>query len=60
MQDLNQLTQNLPSGVKLKSANAINSRGQIVGQAIDSTAGEVRIYRLTPVVSPPFSLLLFD
>lgn len=60
MQDLNKLTQNLPSGVNLMSANAINSRGQIVGQAIDFTAGEVRIYRLTPVVSPPFSLLLLD
>ncbi len=60
MQDLNKLTQNLPSGVKLMSANAINSRGQIVGQARDFTAGEARIYRLTPVFSPPFSLLLLD
>jgi probable HAF family extracellular repeat protein len=60
MQDLNKLTHNLPSGVKLMSANAINSRGQIVGQAIDFTAGEARIYRLKPVVSPPFSLLLLD
>lgn len=60
MQDLNKLTHNLPPGVKLLSANAINRRGQIVGQAVDFTAGEAIIYRINPVVSPPFSLLLLD
>jgi len=60
LQDLNKLVINLPPGVKLMSANAINSRGEIVGQAINFDNNTCKPYRLKPVAGLPFSMLLLD
>jgi probable HAF family extracellular repeat protein len=48
MQDLNVLVVNLPPGVKLLSANAINNNGQIAGYNNNG-----RSYRLIPDTQPP-------
>lgn len=60
MQDLNKLVMNLPPGVKLVSANAVNKRGEIVGQAINFNAYEAKPYRLKPIAGFPFLMLLLD
>ena len=54
MQDLNNLVVNLPAGVHLNYAFAINKRGEIAGYTNNS------VFKLTPIVNPPFSLLLSD
>lgn len=54
MQDLNNLVVNLPGGVHLNYAFAINKRGEIAGYTSNS------VFKLTPIVNPPFSLLLSD
>jgi probable HAF family extracellular repeat protein len=58
MQDLNKLVVNLPPGIKLMSANSINSRGEIVGQAVNFNNYETNPYRLKPIGNLPFSALL--
>jgi probable HAF family extracellular repeat protein len=54
MLDLNTLVVNLPPGVKLHEAHAINQRGEIAGYTANS------VFKLTPVSSLPYSLLLLD
>jgi probable HAF family extracellular repeat protein len=54
MQDLNTLVVNLPPGVKLDEAHAINQRGEIAGYTANS------VFKLTPLGGPPYSLLLSD
>jgi probable HAF family extracellular repeat protein len=54
MQDLNTLVVNLPPGVRLYEAHAINQRGEIAGYTANS------VFKLTPVSSLPYSLLLLD
>jgi probable HAF family extracellular repeat protein len=53
-QDLNNLVVNLPPGVTLRQAHAINNRGEIVGYTDNS------VFKLTPIAEPPLSLLLLD
>jgi probable HAF family extracellular repeat protein len=58
-QDLNNLVVNLPSGVRLMKAQAINKRGEIAGyMRKDNVSGGV--FKLTPIINTPLSLLLFD
>lgn len=53
MQDLNTLVVNLPPGVTLREAHAINNHGEIAGYTDNS------VFRLTPIINkPPSSLLL--
>ena len=54
MQDLNNLVVNLPAGVHLNYAFAINNRGEIAGYTNNS------VFKLTPIVSLPSLLLLLD
>ena len=54
MQDLNDLVVNLPAGVHLNYAFAINNRGEIAGYTSNS------VFKLTPIVSLPSLLLLLD
>jgi len=54
MQDLNNLVVNLPAGVHLNYAFAINKRGEIAGYTSNS------VFKLTPIVSLPSLLLLLD
>jgi probable HAF family extracellular repeat protein len=54
MQDLNNLVVNLPAGVHLNYAFAINNRGEIAGYTSNS------VFKLTPIVSLPSLLLLLD
>ena len=54
MQDLNTLVVNLPPGVWLCYAMAINKHGEIAGYTLNS------VYKLTPIADPPFSLLMGD
>lgn len=54
IQDLNNLVVNLPPGVHLNYAFAINKRGQIAGYT------DIGVFKLTPIVEPPLSLLLLD
>ena len=54
MLDLNTLVVNLPPGVKLHEAHAINQRGEIAGYTGNS------VFKLTPMSSLPYSLLLLD
>jgi probable HAF family extracellular repeat protein len=60
-QDLNKLVVNLPEGVWLIHAMAINKRGEIAGYM--STGGSDQangVFKLTPISNPPSSLLLLD
>lgn len=50
MQDLNNLV-DIPSGLRLVSANAINNKGLIVGWGINPR-GDPRAFVLTPVPEP--------
>jgi probable HAF family extracellular repeat protein len=59
-QDLNNLVVNLPSGVRLMDAQAINKRGEIAGYMTTTGGAENGIFKLTPIPNPPFSLLLLD
>ena len=53
MQDLNTLVVNLPPGVTLREAHAINNHGEIAGYTDNS------VFKLTPIINkPPSSLLL--
>jgi probable HAF family extracellular repeat protein len=52
MQDLNNLVVNLPVGVHLNYAFAINKRGEIAGYTSNS------VFKLTLIVDVPLSLLL--
>jgi probable HAF family extracellular repeat protein len=54
MQDLNTLVVNLPPGVRLHEAHAINQRGEIAGYTLNT------VFKLTPISSLPYSLLLLD
>ena len=54
MQDLNTLVVNLPPGVTLMEAHAINQRGEIAGYTTNT------VFKLTPIISLPSSLLLLD
>jgi probable HAF family extracellular repeat protein len=54
MQDLNNLVVNLPPGVHLNYAFAINNRGEIAGYTSNS------VFKLTPIASLPSLLLLLD
>jgi len=45
---------NLPPGVTLAYAQAINKRGEIAGYTVNS------VFKLTPIAEPPLSLLLLD
>jgi probable HAF family extracellular repeat protein len=54
MQDLNDLVVNLPAGVHLNYAFAINKWGQIAGYTSNS------VFKLTPIVPLPSLLLLLD
>jgi hypothetical protein len=51
MFDLNSLIP-ADSPLFLMLACSINARGEIVGQAVDKTSGEVRGYMLTPGAGP--------
>jgi len=59
-QDLNKLTMNLPTGVILYYAMAINKRGEIAGYMATSGSDINGVFKLTPIPEPPLSLLLFD
>ncbi|MCX5889215.1 MAG: hypothetical protein NTY36_07165 [Deltaproteobacteria bacterium] len=59
-QDLNKLTVNLPTGVILYYAMAINKRGEIAGYMATSGSDINGVFKLTPIPEPPLSLLLFD
>ena len=59
LQDLNNLVVNLPSGVFLKHAMAINQRGEIAGY-MQKDMGFKGVFKLTPIPNTPLSLLLFD
>lgn len=60
-QDLNSLVMNLPAGVRLVEAQAINKRGEIAGYMSSTSGGaEDGVFKLTPIPEPPLSLLLFD
>ncbi len=52
MQDLNNLVVNLPAGVHLNYAFAINKRGEIAGYT------DIGVFKLTPLGNAPLSLLL--
>jgi len=52
MRDLNNLVVNLPPGVILRQAQAINNRGEVAGYTTNG------IFKLTPIVQPPHLLLL--
>lgn len=54
MQDLNNLVVNLPAGVRLMEAQAINRSGEIAGYATNG------VFKLTPLVPLSSSLLLLD
>lgn len=54
MQDLNNLVVNLPAGVHLNYAFAINNRGEIAGYTNNS------VFKLMPIVPLPSLLLLLD
>ena len=54
LQDLNNLVVNLPAGVHLNYAFAINNRGEIAGYTNNS------VFKLTPIVPLPSLLLLLD
>jgi probable HAF family extracellular repeat protein len=59
MQDLNNLVVNLPSGVWLQHAMAINQRGEIAGYM--SRNGIFNgVFKLTPIIPLPNSMLLLD
>jgi probable HAF family extracellular repeat protein len=61
MQDLNALVENLPAGVKLKEAHAINQRGEIAGYMDTDGSGFTNgIFKLTPMRSSLPVLLLLD
>ncbi len=60
MQDLNKLVVNLPPGVILVYAMAINKGGEIAGYMITSGSEINGVFKLTPIPEPPLSLLLFD
>lgn len=59
-QDLNKLALNLPPGVILYYAMAINKRGEIAGYMTTNGSGINGVFKLTPLPGPPLSLLLFD
>jgi probable HAF family extracellular repeat protein len=60
-QDLNQLVVNLPEGVWLVHAMAINKRGEIAGyMSTDGSGLPNGVFKLTPISSLPTSLLLLD
>ena len=59
MQDLNNLVVNLPSGVFLKHAMAINQRGEIAGY-MQRGVGFNGVFKLTPIIPLPNSMLLLD
>jgi probable HAF family extracellular repeat protein len=54
MQNLNDLVVNLPPGIHLNYAFAINKRGEIAGYTNNS------VFKLTPIVSLPSLFLLLD
>ncbi|MCX5889214.1 MAG: hypothetical protein NTY36_07160 [Deltaproteobacteria bacterium] len=54
LQNLNNLVVNLPAGVHLNYAFAINKRGEIAGYT------DKGVFKLTPIVGTPLSLLLLD
>jgi probable HAF family extracellular repeat protein len=62
MQNLNNLVVNLPPGVRLVTAMAINNRGEITGYMVASGSGTSAngVFKLTPLVEAPLSLLLLD
>lgn len=51
MQDLNNLVVDLPAGLRLKNATAINDKGQITG-SVKLLNGNERAFLLTPVQPP--------
>ena len=53
LKELNKLVRNLPGGVTLQLAAAINNKGQIVGMTSNNQP-----YLLTPTSLPPLNLLL--
>ncbi len=60
MQDLGSLVKDLPPGVHLMSANALNKHGEIVGKAVNFDTYEAIIYRLKPLTACPYAALLLD
>ncbi len=60
LQNLNNLVVNLPAGVRLTHAMAINRRGEIAGYMATSGGMTNGVFKLTPIVKPPLSLLLLD
>jgi probable HAF family extracellular repeat protein len=54
MQDLNTLVVNLPPGVTLMEAHAINNRGEIAGYTTNG------VFKLTPIRNLPFTMLLLN
>ncbi len=58
MQNLNNLVVNLPVGVRLTHAMAINKRGEIAGYMATSGGATNGVFKLTPVAAVPLSLLL--
>jgi probable HAF family extracellular repeat protein len=60
IQNLNNLVVNLPAGVRLETAMAINKQGEITGYMVASGSGTNGVFKLTPLVQPPLSLLLLD
>jgi probable HAF family extracellular repeat protein len=60
-QDLNKLVVNLPEGVWLIHAMAINKRGEIAGYMSTGGGGGANgVFKLTPISNLPYSLLLLD
>lgn len=60
LQDLNNLVVNLPSGVSLKHAMAVNQRGEIAGYMQKNGVNFSGVFKLTPIIPLPNSMLLLD